>query len=138
MYRRRRFAVGSVALLALLGAYCAIVAAAPLPALKANLEPGIEASSEFVADTALTQAAADAQALPTAVGWLHDEQIWSNDEGTHRIASITKLITVLVGLEAAPVETGTDGRATHSPRQTLHSSTRCSRKTARSPPHPLA
>ncbi len=109
MYRRRRFAVGSVALLALLGAYCAIVAAAPLPALKANHEPGIEASSEFVADTALTQAAADAQALPTAVGWLHDEQIWSNDEGTHRIASITKLITVLVGLEAAPVEAGTDG-----------------------------
>ena len=37
----------------------AIVAAAPLPALKANLEPGIEASSEFVADTALTQRTVD-------------------------------------------------------------------------------
>lgn len=109
IYRRRRIAVGTVALLALLGAYCAIVAAAPLPELKATLEPGTEAQTEFTADPALAQAAVDAQSLPSATGWLHDEQVWSNDEGSYRIASMTKLITVLVGLEAAPVEAGTDG-----------------------------
>lgn len=109
MYRRRRIAAGTVALLALLGTYCAIVAAAPLPALKTSLEQGIEASTEFAADPALTQAAVDAQALPSAAGWLHDEQVWSNDEAPHRMASMTKLVTVLVGLEAAPVEAGTDG-----------------------------
>lgn len=109
IYRRRRFAVGTVTLLALLGAYCAIVAAAPLPELKASLEPGAQAQTEYVSDSALTQAAVDAQPLPAAAGWLHDEQVWSNDEGSYRIASMTKLITVLVGLEAAPVEPGTAG-----------------------------
>lgn len=101
--------MGTVALLALLGAYCAIVAAAPLPELKASLEPDIQSQTEFVSDSALTQAAVDAQSLPAAAGWLHDEQVWSNDEGSYRIASMTKLITVLVGLEAAPVEPGTAG-----------------------------
>ena len=109
MYLRRRLAVGTVALLALLGAYCAIVAAAPLPELEVSLEPGIETTTDFAADPALAQAAVDAQSLPAATGWLQDEEVWSNDEGSYRIASMTKLITVLVGLEAAPVEPGTDG-----------------------------
>ena len=106
---RRRLAVGTIALLALLGAYCAIVAAAALPELEASLEPGIETTTDFAADPALAQAAVDAQSLPAATGWLQGEEVWSNDEGSYRIASMTKLITVLVGLEAAPVEPGTAG-----------------------------
>ncbi len=109
MYLRRRLAVGTIALLALLGAYCAIVAAAALPELEASLEPGIETTTDFAADPALAQAAVDAQSLPAATGWLQGEEVWSNDEGSYRIASMTKLITVLVGLEAAPVEPGTAG-----------------------------
>ncbi len=94
-------------MLALLGGYCAVIAGTPLPALEATLS--IEAETPFDADGALAQAAVDAQVLPSAAGWLHDEPVWSNDESSYRIASITKLITVLVGLEAAPVEPGTDG-----------------------------
>ena len=70
MYLRRRLAVGTVALLALLGAYCAIVAAAPLPEPEVSLEPGIEATTDFAADPALAQATVDAQSLPAATGWL--------------------------------------------------------------------
>ena len=64
--------------------------------LKATLEPVTEAQTEFTADPALAQAAVDAQSLPSATGWLHYEQVWSNDEGSYRIASMTKMITVLV------------------------------------------
>ena len=37
------------------------------------------------------------------------DRVWANDDSPRRIASITKLVTVLVGLEAKPVEPGTDG-----------------------------
>lgn len=107
IYRRRRVAAGIIAVLVLLGGYCAIIAATPLPRLSTTLS--VEADTEFVADSAPAQAAVDAQGLPSATGWLHGEEVWSNSDDTFRIASLTKLITALVGLEAAPIAPGTDG-----------------------------
>ncbi len=107
MFIRRRITVGVAAILVLFGGYSALIAVTPLPALQATLS--IDAETQFDADPALAQAAVDAQALPTAVGWAHEETVWSNDDAPHRIASLTKLITALVGLEAAPVEAGGDG-----------------------------
>ncbi len=94
-------------MLVLLGGYCALVAATPLPTLTTTLS--VEAETQFTADNAPAQAAVDAQGLPSATGWLHGEEVWSNSDETYRIASLTKLITALVGLEAAPIEPGTDG-----------------------------
>lgn len=107
MFRRRRITVATGALFALIGGYVTVVAVAPLPTLPVSLS--VEPETEFVADQAPAQAAADAQARPTAVGWLHDDEVWANDDQPHRIASLTKVITALVGLEAAPVELGTPG-----------------------------
>lgn len=107
MYRRRRIAAGAIVTLVLLGGYSAIVAAAPLPELQATLS--VEAEKQLQADHSLAQQAVDAQALPAATGWFGEDQVWANDEETHRIASITKLVTVLVGLDAAPVEAGSEG-----------------------------
>lgn len=104
MFIRRRITVGLAAILALFGGYSALIAVTPLPELQPTLS--IDAETRFDADSALTQAAVDAQALPTAVGWAHAEAVWSNDDAPHRIASLTKLITALVGLEASPVEAG--------------------------------
>ncbi len=107
IYRRRRLAAGAITVLVLLGGYCALVAATPLPTLTTTLS--VEAETQFTADNAPAQAAVDAQGLPSATGWLHGEEVWSNSDETYRIASLTKLITALVGLEAAPIEPGTDG-----------------------------
>ncbi len=107
MYRRRRIAAGILALLVLGGVYTVAIALTPLPELRGALS--VEAELRVDADPAAAQAAVDAQSRPTAIGWLHDEEVWSNDDGPHRIASLTKLVTVLVGLEAAPVEAGGDG-----------------------------
>lgn len=107
IYRRRRLAAAAVLVLALLSGYCAIIAATPLPELQASLE--IEPQTQFDADPAPAQAAVDAQTLPSAAGWLSDDQVWANTDSSYRMASLTKLITALVGLEAAPVEAGTDG-----------------------------
>jgi len=113
MYRRRRIAAGIiagivVALLAL-GGYSVAVAVAPLPTLKPVLSAEVEASAEFEGDGAVAQAAVDAQSAPTAVGWLDGDTVWTNDDGQYRIASLTKLITVLVALEHQPIEDGSDG-----------------------------
>lgn len=107
MFRRRRITVSVAAVLVLLGAYTGIVAAAPLPQLPVSMS--VTPTVQFDADASPAQAAVDAQSRPTAVTWLGTEQIWSNSEDSHRIASLTKLITALVGLEAAPIEPGTDG-----------------------------
>ena len=107
MYRRRRIAVAAAALIVVVGGYTGLIALTPLPALHGSL--AVEAEAQIDADEAPAQGAVDAQALPTAVGWADDEQVWANDDSPRRIASITKLVTVLVGLEAKPVEPGTDG-----------------------------
>ena len=107
VYRRRRIAAGGIVTLVLLGGYSAAVAAAPLPELQATLS--VDAEKQVQADQSLAQQAVDAQALPAATGWFGEDQVWANSEESYRIASITKLVTVLVGLDAAPVEAGSDG-----------------------------
>lgn len=108
VYLRRRIAVGSLAAIVLLGGgYTAAVAVTPLPELRAQLT--VEAETRTSTDTAPLEAAVAMFDRPTAIGWGHSDEIWVNDDARYRIASLTKLVTVLVGLEAAPVEAGTDG-----------------------------
>ncbi len=94
-------------MLVLLGLYSTAIAITPLPELSPKLS--VDAEMQLDADASLAQQAVDAQMLPSATGWLGDDHVWANDEAPRRIASITKLVTVLVGLEAAPVEAGTAG-----------------------------
>lgn len=106
--RGRRLTVTiTVFVILVLGGYTAATALTPLPAPTAELSAGAE--REFAADPAPAQAAADAQPLPTAVGWLHDDEVWVNSDEVQPIASISKLVTVLVGLEQQPLEAGADG-----------------------------
>lgn len=93
--------------LAALASYLGGVAIAPLPELRPVIAG--EATTVLTAETAPAEAAVAAQARPSAIGWLHDDEVWSNDEADYRIASITKLVTVLAGLERAPVDPGADG-----------------------------
>lgn len=94
-------------MLVLLGLYSTAIAITPLPELNPKLS--VDAEMQLDADASLAQQAVDAQMLPSATGWLGEDHVWANDDAPHRIASITKLVTVLVGLEAAPVEAGTAG-----------------------------
>ncbi len=89
------------------GAYTAVAATAPLPELTPTLT--VEPTSEYAASEATAQSAVDEQTLPTAVGWLHEDAVWTNSEEPQRIASLTKLITVLVGLDHTPLGVGEDG-----------------------------
>ena len=85
----------------------ATIALLPLPAPTVELE--VAASEEVTADPDAVQAVVDAEALPTAVGWQHRDETWTNAEAPRPIASISKLATVLVGLERQPLEPGADG-----------------------------
>lgn len=89
------------------GGYVAAVAAAPLPA--PTLRPAAEETLTVAADPAAAQAVVDAEALPTAIGWLDGEEVWSNDDTAYPLASISKLITVLVCQEAQPLAPGEAG-----------------------------
>lgn len=108
---RRLTATLTVLVILVAGGYTAAAALTPLPA--PAIERAAEPQQTIEADPAVAQAAADAEALPTAVGWLHDDEIWTNSAaaGTqaYPIASISKLVTVLVGLEQQPLEAGEDG-----------------------------
>ncbi|UOQ57418.1 hypothetical protein MUN78_00815 [Leucobacter allii] len=106
--RGRRLAATLTALAALLvGGYAAACALAPLPAPALAVSGAAE--QRIDADPAAVQAAVDAQPRPTAAGWLDGEEIWANSEEPAPIASISKLVTVLVALEAAPLEAGSEG-----------------------------
>ncbi|GAB2573605.1 D-alanyl-D-alanine carboxypeptidase [Leucobacter ruminantium] len=109
--RRRRRALTAtlltVALALAAAGYTLTAANATLP------EPRIEAASEaartVAPDPAAAQAAVDARELPTAIGWAEDEEVWSNDDNAYPLGSITKLITVLVCMDAKPLEPGAEG-----------------------------
>lgn len=107
MFRRRRITVGVALLLALCAGYVSIVAVTPLPPL--HMTMSVEPEIHLQADETPAIDAVNGQSKPTATGWLGDDEVWSNNDGAFRIASLTKLITVLVGLEKAPVEAGTNG-----------------------------
>ena len=117
---RRLSALGIAILLALLG-YTAAVALAPLPQLHPALAVDADTTEQAVSlDETKAKAAVEAQSLPTAIGWADPERdgigsieddspIWSNDRKAYPIASITKLVTVLVGLEKQPLAPGENG-----------------------------
>lgn len=117
---RRIGALGVVILLALIG-YALAVGLAPLPQLRPVLSGAAEQRIEL--DGAGAETAVRDQDLPTAIGWASptragadsgadsgaDGPIWTNDERAYPIASITKLVTVLVGLEKQPLAPGENG-----------------------------
>lgn len=107
--RWRRVLAWSIPAVLLVGAggYVAAAAAAPLP--PAMLQSEAEQSLTLTADTAAAQAAVDSRELPTAIGWLDGEEVWTNDETAYPLASISKLITVLVAQEAQPLAPGEAG-----------------------------
>ncbi|GAA2824987.1 D-alanyl-D-alanine carboxypeptidase (penicillin-binding protein 5/6) [Leucobacter komagatae] len=107
-HRGRRVAGITTAIIVALGAgYVAACAAIPLPAPTLQLE--VPATQVIAVDDAPLQEAVDGYDEPSAVGWLDGGTVWSNDEAAHPLASITKLVTVLVGQEAEPLEPGEDG-----------------------------
>lgn len=100
----RRLAV-TVSVLALI-AYSVFAAVAPLPAL--SIAP-TEFSETVAADPTAGAAAVADDSLPTAAAWLEGGETWSNDDAPREIASLTKLISVLVAQEAALLEPDSDG-----------------------------
>lgn len=108
--RRRRLLATSLVAVLLLGGggYVAAAALADLPEPTLALE--VEPVREVSLDEAPLAALVDGQSGPTAVGWGEgDTPVWANDDATYSIASITKLVTVLVGQEAEPIGVGEDG-----------------------------
>lgn len=107
--RRARRLTATLTVLALVavGGYTAAAASAELPGPELVL--AAEQQQPVVADTAAAQAAVDAQYLPTAIGWAESDDVWSNDDTDYSLASISKLITVLVALEERPLAPGTEG-----------------------------
>lgn len=106
--RRRRRTVAALLVVVLAGvAYASACALATLPEMRPS--PTAEAELQIDADAAAAQAVVDVQPLPTAIGWAHEEAVWSNDDTVYAIASISKLITVLVCLQARPLEPGAEG-----------------------------
>ncbi|MFC5337071.1 D-alanyl-D-alanine carboxypeptidase family protein [Leucobacter denitrificans] len=106
--RRRLFFTSLVAVLLLgSGGYVAEAAMADLPEPTLALASAETAIVE--ADPSTAQAVVDAQTLPTAIGWADDDDVWSNDDETHPLGSITKLIMVLVSMDEDPLEPGTEG-----------------------------
>lgn len=107
--RRGRGLAVTLTVLALMaaGGYTAAVASAELPDPELLLTT--KQQQPVTADAAPAQAAVAAQSLPTAIGWAESEGVWTNDDTAYPLASISKLITVLVALETRPLEPGTDG-----------------------------
>ena len=101
--------VGALTLALLLGAggYVAVAANAQAPTPTVELSDDVTAP--FTADTAGAQALVDAHALPTAIGWSHTNEVWTNDDTAYPLGSITKLITILVAMDHKPLEAGADG-----------------------------
>lgn len=89
------------------GGYVAACALAPLP--EPQFELAIDGSATVTASSDAAQALVDAQPLPTAIGWLEGDEVWSNDKAVYPLGSITKLIMVLVCVQAKPLDPGADG-----------------------------
>lgn len=99
--------VTTVMVLAAAGIYTAAAAGAAMPDPELTLaEP---APQQVAASDEPAQATVDAQSLPTAIGWAESEGVWTNDDQVYSLASISKLITVLVALEARPLAPDSDG-----------------------------
>ncbi|MGO1539227.1 MAG: D-alanyl-D-alanine carboxypeptidase family protein [Leucobacter sp.] len=101
---RLRRTLVALTLVAVCGAYAAVSALTPLPALQPEILGA--STSQISADPADAVAVVDADADPTAIGWVGSDEIWSNSDEAVPIASLTKLITALVCLEEAPAADG--------------------------------
>jgi len=93
--------------LALAGGYSFAVAVAPLPELRATMS--VEPEIDIAAETEGANLAVTKQRWPSAIGWSEGDDVWSNDDQAYPIASLTKLVTVLVCLDESPVAPGEDG-----------------------------
>ena len=91
----------------LVGAYSGAVGLAPLPDLQPTLT--VPAEQEISADETAVVAVAHDQEAPSGVGFLDGDLSWTSDGETHEIASLTKLVTALVGLEQQPIAEGETG-----------------------------
>lgn len=109
--RALKIGIGAALVVALAGGYVAACALAPLPELRPEISGAAEQRFAPAAEAAAAvQSAVDAQRKPSAVGWADGTEVWSNDgERPRQIASITKLVTVLVCLDAKPLAAGADG-----------------------------
>ena len=106
--RIRRASIAVLAtVVALCGGYVAAWALVPVPAPTVQLEA--QSPRVFTVDESAVQDAVDGYGRPSAVGWLDGEEVWANDDEARPLASITKLVTVLVGQEAEPLGQGEDG-----------------------------
>lgn len=121
-------AIRSIVIALGLGAFLAVSVLAPVPMLSpvVSAAPGPDsavtsaqaASVELTSDAAIATVVAS-QSLPSAAGWISSasltgavsgtDSIWTNDDSAHPIASLTKLVTALVGLEQEPLEPGEAG-----------------------------
>lgn len=99
--------IAATAALLLLGGYSTWVGLAELPELTPTLT--VEATETQVIDDDAAQQLVDAQSGPTAIGFADTQAVWSNDDAVYSIASLTKLVTVLVAQEHRPLEPGSDG-----------------------------
>ncbi|WP_125099358.1 D-alanyl-D-alanine carboxypeptidase family protein [Leucobacter chromiireducens] len=117
--RRRGLRTGLIAsatVILLAGGYTAACALTPLPDPQLQLATSAEADPANLAAAAVAdelaeraQSAIDNQRGPAAIGWAGSEEVWSNDDTPRPIASISKLVTVLVGLEREPLAAGEPG-----------------------------
>ena len=114
--RARRLTITLSAFLLLLsGGYIAAALTVALPELEP--QPIVPVAYDFSVEVDAGNEALTSQSLPSAVGWAtdpsewaySDQTIWANSDDAHPIASLTKLVTVIVCLEAEPVDEGTDG-----------------------------
>lgn len=106
--RGLRVTVGILAaLILLLVGYTVGIAVTPPPAPKVMLSMPV--NEEFTVDPETAQTVVDEQKLPTAIGWADQEELWANDPAAYPLASVSKLITVLVSLEKEPLDPGAAG-----------------------------
>lgn len=109
--RRRRVRLAATAALATLlvaiTGYTVVIATTPLPPLAATV--AADASQPVTVDDAAARAVPAGHALPTAIGWLESEAVWANGDEPVQMASLTKLVTALVCLDAYPLQPGADG-----------------------------
>lgn len=108
--RRRRLFFTSLVTVLLLGSggYVAAAALAELP--EPTLALSVDTTTEVSASDEALTSLVSSMSQPTAVGWNEaDAPVWANDDAAYSIASITKLVTVLVGQEAEPLGVGEDG-----------------------------
>lgn len=96
-----------IVLLLLASGYVAAVGLTPLAELRPSLAAA--ATEAISADAAPAEELVAERSLKTAIGFAPGERVWVNDPSPHPLASLSKLITVLVCLEAQPLGAGEDG-----------------------------